>query len=122
AILALFAATTTHAQDKPPRPPVVLTDAAIKLHQSTFVFDGHNDLPYACEHLGDRFFTRLDIAKPQPKLHTDIARLRKGNVGAQFWSAYVPAETAKTGTAVKEILDQIDIVHRLVTKYPDTFE
>ena len=60
------------------------------------VFDGHNDLAYQCTHQGDLFFERLDIARPQPTLHTDIARLRKGGVGAQFWSAYVPAETAKT--------------------------
>src|SRR4029077_5712178 len=36
-------------------------------------------------------------------------------------SAYVPAETAKTGTAVKETLEQIDIIRRFVRAYPDTF-
>ena len=121
-ILAVLLSDPAPAQEKQKRGPVVLTEAARKLHQSVLVFDGHNDLPYACEHKGDRFFVRLDIAKPQPTLHTDIARLRKGNVGAQFWSAYVPAETAKTGTAVKDTLDQIDFIHRLVQKYPDTFE
>jgi membrane dipeptidase len=48
--------------------------------------------------------------------------LRKGNVGAQFWSAYVPVETAKTGEAVKTTLEQIDLIHRMVAQYPDTFE
>ena len=69
----------------------------------------------------DFFFRKFDIAKPQPTMHTDIERLRKGNVGAQFWSAYVPAEAAKDGTAIKQTLEQIDVIHRLVKAYPDTF-
>jgi membrane dipeptidase len=121
-LVVMVVAAPACAQEKPKRAPVVVTEEALKLHMSALVFDGHNDLAYACEHLGDRYFERLDIAKPQPKLHTDIVRLRKGNIGAQFWSAYIPAETAKTGTAVKDILDQIDFIHRLVKKYPDTFE
>ncbi|MFO0939004.1 MAG: dipeptidase, partial [Gemmataceae bacterium] len=55
-------------------------------------------------------------------LHTDIPRLRKGNVGAQFWSAYVPVDTVKKGEAVKTTLEQIDVVHRMVKQYPDIFE
>ena len=55
-------------------------------------------------------------------LHTDIPRLRQGGVGAQFWSAYVPADTAKKGTAVRLTLEQIDVIHRMVAAYPDTFE
>jgi membrane dipeptidase len=112
------------AQDKsvPRRGPVQITDEALKLHHSALLFDGHNDLPYQCNEQKDRFFQRLDIARPQPTLHTDIARLRKGGVGAQFWVAYVPAETAKTGTAVKDTLEQIDLIHRMVKAYPETFE
>ena len=40
----------------------------------------------------------------------------------QFWSAYVPAETRKKGTAVRETLTQIDAIHRMVRMYPDVFE
>ena len=36
--------------------------------------------------------SKLDIAKPQPSIMTDIARLRAGGVGGQFWSVYVPVE------------------------------
>jgi membrane dipeptidase len=111
-----------HAQPAAKRGPVQLTDTALALHRSALVFDGHNDLPWQFREKDDRSFQRLDIARPQPSLHTDIARLRKGNVGAQFWSAYVPAETAKTGTAIKETLEQIDLIHRLVKAYPDTLE
>src|SRR5207244_9750181 len=52
---------------------------------------------------------------------TDIARLRQGRIGGQFWSVYVPA-TLKGADAVRAVLEQIDVVHRLVELYPDTFE
>ncbi len=122
AILLFSPTITAFAQDGPvpKRGPVKLTEAALKLHREALVFDGHNDLPWQFRGHNDRYFQRFDIARPQPKLHTDIARLRKGDVGAQFWSAYVPAETARTGTAVKETLEQIDLIHRLVKAYPDT--
>ncbi|HEV3204230.1 MAG TPA: dipeptidase, partial [Gemmataceae bacterium] len=83
--------------------------------------DGHNDLPYQFRQKGDSSFQQVDIARPQPKLHTDIPRLRQGGVGAQFWSAYVSTRTMKTGTSVKETLEQIDVIHRMVKQYPDTF-
>jgi membrane dipeptidase len=52
---------------------------------------------------------------------TDIARLRSGGVGGQFWSVYVPGEM-QGQTAVTATLEQIDIVHRMLRKYPETFE
>src|SRR6267142_2194917 len=104
------------------RGPVRLTDEARRLHADALIFDGHNDLPYQFRERKDLLFRTIDIAQPQPKLHTDIARLRQGNVGAQFWSAYADAETAKTKTAVRLTLEQIDVIHRFVKKYPDAFE
>jgi membrane dipeptidase len=62
---------------------------------------------------------KLDITKPQPTIMTDIPRLRAGGVGGQFWSVYVPADAPAPVTAT---LEQIDIVHRMMRKYPDTFE
>jgi membrane dipeptidase len=53
---------------------------------------------------------------------TDIPRLRAGGVGAQFWSVYVPSSTRKDHSAVKKTLEQIDVVHRMIRRYPDTFE
>ena len=64
---------------------VQVTTRAQRIHQSTFVFDGHNDLPYTLRKNASSSFTKMDIAKPQPSIHTDIPRLRKGNVGAQYW-------------------------------------
>ncbi|MBW0115541.1 dipeptidase [Pseudonocardia abyssalis] len=75
--------------------------------------DGHNDLPWALRARGD-----ADVAQPQPQFHTDLPRLRAGQVAAQFWSVYVPC--SYTGdAAVTAVLEQIDLVHRLVARYPD---
>jgi len=84
-------------------------------------------------------------------LHTDIPRLREGGAGAQFWSVYVPT-SVKGAEAVQQTLEQViflpylcapiqcipnpgqnrtftpfppfqvDIVHRLCEKYPESFE
>jgi len=105
-----------------PRGPVKLTDKALEIHRAALVVDGHNDLPYQFREHDDLSFSTFDIAKPQPKLHTDIARLRQGGVGAQFWSAWVPPSTGKDKTAVRMTLEQIDIIHRFVKRYSDTFE
>src|SRR5213082_1751367 len=62
------------------RPPVVLTDEARRVHFESFVFDGHNDLPWEMRTKADSSFDKRDIAQPQPKMHTDIPRLRAGGV------------------------------------------
>jgi membrane dipeptidase len=69
------------------------------------VIDGHNDLPWRMR-MGAR------------ELHTDIPRLRAGGVGAQFWSIYVPCQEPQSAATVK-VLEQIDLVHRLIGAHPD---
>lgn len=101
---------------------LVVGEEAQKIHQSGLLFDGHNDLPWQIWQIGNSSFEKMDIAKPQPKLHTDIARLKAGGLKAQFWSVYVPAETDITGGALLKTLGQIDLVHQMVKKYPDVFE
>ena len=101
--------------------PVTVTERARRIHFSSYVFDGHNDLPWAIRNQAASSFDKMDIALPQPGLHTDIPRLREGNVGAQFWSVYVPANTAEDGTAFLKTLEQIELVRAMVDRYPDTF-
>ena len=67
-------------------------------------------------------FDKLDIAKSQPGLHTDIPRLRQGGVKAQFWSVYAPANTRLKGESLQTTLEQIEFAHAMVKRYPDTFE
>ena len=109
-------------RSKERRPFVKLTEAASRVHKAGFVFDGHNDLPWALRTNASSSFAKLDISKPQPSLNTDIARLREGNAGAQFWSVYVPAETSKQGNALLQTLEQIELVHAMMERYPETFE
>jgi membrane dipeptidase len=101
------------------------TDALLaharKLHQEVPLIDGHNDYPWELRTRAKRDFRNLDISKPQPAVMTDIARLRAGGVGGQFWSVYVPVEL--TGqSAVTATLEEIDTVHRMVKQYAETFE
>ena len=80
------------------------------------VVDGHNDLPWEMRKVGYDF-DRRDIADHQPEVHTDLGRLRTGQVGGQFWSVFVPC--SMTGqTAVTATLEQIDAVYSMIERYP----
>jgi membrane dipeptidase len=92
------------------------------LHKTSLLVDGHNDYPWALrEHDPARDLDKLDIGKDQPSIMTDITRLKEGGVGGQFWSVYVPVEL-QGQAAVTATMEQIDIVHRMIRKYPGTFE
>lgn len=106
----------------PSREPITVTDRALKLHATCLVFDGHNDLPWQMRKTAGSSFDQTDIAVAQPDLHTDIPRLKQGGLGAQFWSAYAPAETRVQQRAAHYVLEQIDLIHRMVKRYPETFE
>ncbi|HEY7153029.1 MAG TPA: dipeptidase [Gemmataceae bacterium] len=129
-LLSLLGQSISAEEEKtsPPSPksrdPVKLTDEALRIHREALLIDGHNDLPWQFREKRDLSFRKIDLRKSQKelKLHTDIPRLIQGGVGAQFWSAYVPADTAKKGTAVRMTLEQIDVIKRMVAAYPDTFE
>jgi membrane dipeptidase len=85
--------------------------------RKTPVIDGHNDLAWEIRDVHGAKVESLDLAADTRPLQTDIPRLRKGRVGAQFWSVWIPADT--TGPrAVEMTLEQIDIVHRFVAANP----
>lgn len=104
------------------RPPVVMTEEGRRVHAEALLADGHNDLPWEVRTRQGNSFDKADIAKPQPKMNTDIPRLRAGNVGWQFWSVYVPSETAKEGKALATTLEQVSLVQEMMKRYADTFE
>ena len=102
---------------------VVVTEAARKIHFEGFVFDGHNDLPWMIRTEAGSSFDRADLRTSLgPKFHTDIARLKAGNVGAQFWSVYIPPSASKEGKAFLQTLEQIQLVRTMVQRYPEAFE
>lgn len=84
------------------------------------LIDGHNDLGYALRSQAGLQTSAVDLRQPQPDLDTDIPRLRAGAVGGQFWSVWVPADLAEPD-ALLQSLEQMDIVHGFVDRYPETF-
>jgi membrane dipeptidase len=97
---------------------MVVTEHVRALLATAPLVDGHNDLPWAHRELAGYDLDAVDIAQPQPSLHTDLPRLRRGCVGAQFWSVYVPGSLAGDA-AVTATLEQIAFVHALAARYPD---
>jgi len=102
------------------RPDSATVERALELLDEVPLVDGHNDLPWQIREKAAGDLDSLDIAEPQPALHTDLDRLTEGRVGAQFFAAYVPSELIADG-ATRFALMQIDLIHRLVDRYPDAF-
>lgn len=122
--LAAFALVSTPAAAQ--KSPEAVAEAALKRAP---VFDGHNDVPWALrERVGNMindfdFRDTTDTAKPDATppviaMHTDLQRLRKGHVGAQFWSVYVPSNSDEP-EAVQQVIEQIDVMKRLAARYPN---
>ncbi|MCU0710718.1 MAG: dipeptidase [Pirellula sp.] len=99
---------------------IVVSEQAMEIHRRGYVFDGHNDLPWQVRKYSKRF-DQIDLRKDQPELHTDIKRLFQGHVGAQFWSVYVPSDTMRTRNAFQTTVEQIELVHDMIARYPDVF-
>lgn len=111
---ALPAADTTNAQLVTVR----------KILREVPLIDGHNDVPwqYRKRKAG---FDEVDLAgdtrKLRPPMVTDLARLRAGGVGGQFWSVYIPTSFTN-GAGIQAVIEQIDVVHRMVARYPEALE
>jgi membrane dipeptidase len=109
------------------RTPEQVAAAALK---AAPVWDGHNDV---AEQLRERrgdviagFDFNDTTHEPDGKggtksMHTDLPRLAKGHVGAQFWSVYVSADLPEPQATV-ETLEQIDVMKRLIARYPDRLQ
>lgn len=120
-LLTLASFSTVFATEPDARSPIVVSPEALRIHQSAPVFDGHNDLPWAVRK-SDKKLSAYNLREEQPEFHTDIPRLRRGGVGAQFWSVYVPVSTSSQNAALTTTLEQIQLVHDLADQYDDVFE
>src|SRR5437867_2608648 len=90
---------------------------AVAILKTVPLIDGHNDLADAIRARGG--LDSVDVAVLQPKLMSDIPKLRAGGVGAEFWAAYVPVTTIDSGPhPTVYALEQIDLIKRLCAKYP----
>ncbi|KAF4956252.1 hypothetical protein FSARC_11651 [Fusarium sarcochroum] len=100
---------------------------AQRVLESSPLIDGHNDLPWLLRvELHNRI--RDERFDPHQKLlgHTDITRMRQGQMGGQFWSVYVHCDAAQEhfqdpSWVVRDTLEQIDVAKRFISQYPDVF-
>lgn len=120
---ALLACATLLVAASPPRSPEAVADAAL---QAAPVFDGHNDVPEQLRERRKNVLEGFDFSDTrntadeksgQGAMMTDLARLKAGKVGAQFWSVFVSANLPEP-QAVQATLEQIDVTRRLVARYP----
>ena len=89
---------------------------AVALLKTVPLIDGHNDIPDAIRERGG--VDSVNFAVLQPKLMTDLPKIRAGELAGQFWAAYVPVTTMDSGPhPAVYALEQIDLVHRLCAKY-----
>src|SRR5690349_14939059 len=95
---------------------------ARRVLRTTPLIDGHNDLPWAIREAttAPHDVEAYDLRKKVPG-HTDLARLKAGMVGGQFWSIYIPGEIKDSGYARVQ-LEQIDIARRVIAKYPERLQ
>jgi membrane dipeptidase len=93
-----------------------ISDAEVmRVHRSTLLIDTHNDVP-------SRTVEGFDIGSHTGTGHTDIARLKEGGVGAQFFAVYVAASYVNGNHSANRTLQMIDTVrHDIIGRYPDTF-
>ncbi|XP_070000994.1 dipeptidase 1-like [Penaeus vannamei] len=101
--------------------------AARELLRESPLIDGHNDLAWNLRmFLHNKlhsFNLSADLAQEKPWMkssfsHTDLPRLRRGHVAAQFWSVYVPCESQYLNT-VQLLMEQIDVIKRMIAASPE---
>lgn len=110
--LVLLACTFTSRADK-------YKEQALRLMSETPLIDGHNDLPWQLRKQFNNQLNSVDLYT-LGSTHTNIPKIKQGHLAAQFWAAYVPCD-AQYKDAVRQTLEQIDIIHRMCNKYPEEF-
>lgn len=109
-LTVMFAATNSQSQNR------TISDAEVmRVHRSTLLIDTHNDVP-------SRTVEGFDIGSHTGAGHTDIARLKEGGVGAQFFAVYVAASYVNGNHSANRTLQMIDTVrHDIVERHPNDF-
>ena len=121
----LFAAPIAAAPPSPAGAGDVIDRRIERILAATPLIDGHNDLPWEIREKYDFWRKPLDLAADTStlpdRLQTDIPRLRRGGVGAQFWSVWI-SSAIKGDEAIRTTIEQIDMVHRMAARYPRDLE
>jgi membrane dipeptidase len=102
---------------------IKLTDEALRIHRSAIVVDGHNDLPYKIRLKGPSALETVDLRSNQPEFQTDIPRMLKGGIGAQFWVAVGWMGKQVNGRSGQSIcIEEIELIHKITEKYSSVLE
>lgn len=96
--------------------PSKITDTEVmRVHKSALLIDTHNDVTSLT-------VDGMEFGKETSEGHTDIVRMKKGGMGAQFFAVYVAAGYANNNRAAHRTLEMIDTVrHDIVDRYPKDF-
>ncbi len=115
-LLAMLVATGTLVAQAPSDPALV---RARRILRTSPLIDGHNDLAWVIREdtRAPRDVEAYDLRK-RTRGDTDLQRLRSGQVGAQFWSVFIPGGIKDSGYARVQ-LEQIDIARRVIERYPE---
>ena len=109
-LLALLAAGALAAQTRQ-----VTDEEVMRVHKPALLIDTHNDIT-------SRTVDGYDFGKSANDGHTNIAGLRAGGVGAQFFAVYVAGSYVNGNRSAHRTLEMIDTVrHDIIERYPDTF-
>lgn len=102
------------------------------LSSETPIVDTHNDFPYLLRVQLHNEFETVNRFKFDDKLqsHTDLGKFRRGRVGLQFFSCFIECKDDdylyqdfnKPNSAVRDTMEQIDVVTRLVSSYLEDLE
>ena len=101
------------------QPDAALLERAKAILAEAPLIDGHNDLPSVILDAAQGDVTRFDLRERQIEFPADLPRLRQGSISAQFWSAFVDTSFMDTGESLRQCLREIDVIHRLVDRYPE---
>ncbi len=98
-----------------PRTKPVTQAEVNRITRDAILIDTHDDVT-------SRTVTGYDIAMPNKSGQTDLPRMKKGNLGAEFFAVYVGAEYVKDNHAANRALQMIDTVRTdVIAKHPNDF-
>jgi len=122
ALLSTYSLAQTAAPTAPPPPkptskaitiaPNGVTTSWKAINNSALIVDTHADTP------GRFVDENFDLSQDAGKGHMDFARIKAGNLGAEFWSIWVDPKLYK-GQEIKRALDMIDSVYEQARLHPD---
>jgi membrane dipeptidase len=109
-LVFLVAITSINAQTRDER----LWQRALQIHRRAVVIDTHNDVTTPMTN--DDF--DLSGTPPAP-YRTNIERMKKGGLTAEFFSLYVKPWYVEHGGSARRTLDMIDSVYRAAERHPN---